>query len=318
MRSSYFYTPNHPNKICDLVVESIVQLYFNTKEIFYSKLFSYYNERKLHILGPIYSDFHFSIDEIKNYIYSKLVIECELVFLIEQKDLSSKNFNKIQSGVFLGYSNNENFFRLPFEHIECIKLSKFLYENTNSIFENQITINGAQIDLNIKTDYKNYDDIYNLIIQYLKTKEPGLYLKNNIYIEKIEKELNYQSDKIFISNAYGPRIPYSKTNFIGLDLYSNSKITHLIGRELANSFILKYDLRYCLVEITYLENVETPVQFALKGNTTGIHLENGTFLEPYLNPALINEAKDKVVKSLYESEDSILNLTKWGYFNNKL
>ena len=100
MRSSYFISPKHYSKVCDIAAEAVVQLYTNTNELYYSDVFSHIINNKLHVMGWVSSNAHFSLDEIKNFILElceivKYLHSLEIYALDLKPDHIRNNNNKI-------------------------------------------------------------------------------------------------------------------------------------------------------------------------------------------------------------------------------
>lgn len=311
MRTSQFISPKHYSKVCDIAAESVVQLYTNTNELYYSDIFSYIINNTLYVNGWVSSNNHFSYDIIKQFISDCLEIDINVVLSMKQIPLS-KDISEITSGTFLGYATNENPEGIPFEHLLVTKLTKTIYDKINEAIKIGIVINGKQIDIFVETNYKNNSDIIDLINEYLIDEN---YIRISIDIIPIMNKLLYKSNENFIINAYGPRSPYGNTNFIGLDIYRNCKYSHLVSKEIAGKIGLIENLNYSLVELTYSYNNPTPIQFGMKGNIGGIHLENGTFFENCDNFEQLIEIKNNITEKIKSTPNSLIELAKWGYFN---
>jgi S-adenosylmethionine synthetase len=311
MRTSQFISPKHYSKVCDIAAESVVQLYTNSNELYYSDVFSYIVNDELYVNGWISSNNHFSHDIIKQFISDCIEIDINIVLSIKQISLSN-NISEINTGTFLGYATNENSEGIPFEHLLVTKLTKSIYNKINEAIKIGLVINGKQIDIFVETNYKNNSDIIDLINEYLIDEN---YISININISPIINQLLYKSNENFIINAYGPRSPYGNTNFIGLDIYRNSKYSHLVSKEIAGRIGLIENLNYSLVELTYSHNNPTPIQFGIKGNIGGIHLENGTFFENCNKFGELIDIKNNFIEKIKSTQNSLIELAKWGYFN---
>lgn len=309
MRSSYFISPKHPTKICDIASECVVQMYTNTQQIYYSDVFSFIQNRTLHVSGWVSANNHFSIDEIKIFILKNIETEIDIKINIEQIPFDN-NIIKIERGTFLGYSTNENNEGIPFEHIEAKNLTKFLYEKINEGVLIQITINGEEIRVLLETNFKDTAYIKEITNEYFKNK----YTKRTVNVNNIPNQIIFNSNNSFISNTYGPRTPYSNCKFVGLDIYRNVKYSHLLAKEIADYYISSRNLNYSLVELTYEQNNPNPIQFGIKGNKGGIHIENGTFFELLSTSPLLT--KNLKIEELIKSKNNtLIEMSKWGYFN---
>jgi S-adenosylmethionine synthetase len=313
MRTAYFTNPNHPNKICDIAAESVVQLYTNTNELYYSDVFSYMVNNILYVRGWVSADTHFSYNDITKFILTSIGVDIDIIVDIEQNKLSD-NIVTIHSGTFLGYSTNENIQGIPFEQLEVMKLTKFISDSINEPLRIQITINGNAIEVGVETNYNDQLHMENLINDYLKNKG---YMQKIIKICNMDDSVMYKSGENFISNTYGPRSPYGNTNFIGLDINRNLKYTHLVAKEIADKHIINVNLNYALVELTYANGNENPIQFGIKGNQGGIHIENGTFFENSIDYQRLINTKNSITQKIKSNPTSLVEMAKWGYFNYK-
>ncbi len=312
MRSAFFVTPKYHSKICDIAAESVVQLYTNTNELYYSDIFSYIINNVLYVSGWVSSYNHFSYNEIKDFISNNIDTELPIVLSIEQKELMC-DITTIGSGTFLGYSNNENIERLPFEQVEVKKLTQFIYKKFEKEMRVQITINGQQIDVCLQCDY-NTNELEDVVLEYLKDKG---YMKKYITIKNINKNTIYKSGDNFISNTYGPRSPYGSTQFTGIDVNRNYKWAHLVVKEIADRYIVNNNLNYSLIELTYSAETEKPTQFAIKGNNTGINIENGTFFEYIADYGKVSNTKNLILNKIKQNPIGLIEMAKWGYFDYK-
>lgn len=313
MRTSYFISPKHKSKVCSIAAESVVQLYTNTNELYYSNINAYIIGNKIHLYGHINSDNHFSEDEIEHFIKTQIETDLDINLCLKYDNLT--NELDIKNAIFLGYSNNENPQGIPFEHLEAIKLCKLLYDTINAELLLQITINGIEVKIIIETDYENHNDIRDIIKNYYLNTRNWCSI---VQINKIKNNELYKSDNSFISNTYGPRVPYSNTQFCGLSIYSNLKYGHLVSKDVSDFYLKNRKLNYSLIELTYESDNEIPIQKAIKGNNSGIHIEHGTFFENDIPNNIILSSKKSVINYLKETPNCLIDMARWGYLNFKI
>jgi S-adenosylmethionine synthetase len=311
MRSSKILSPSHLNKICDIVVESIIQLYNNSKEPYKSNLFSYIIDDKLTVVGEIYSKNHFTNIEILNYIVRNIDIHIDIDLMFKKSSLTDLVLN-INTDTFLGYYCDENENGIPFEQMEALNVSKYLYEILKLPFVLEVTINGKFIDVLIEINFENTEYISNLLNAYFSNSEN--YDTHRVTVVELDKKILYRSGYSFISNSYGPRVPYGNTNFIGLDINNNYRYSHLVSREIAKKFLKQNNLRYCLVELTYHSNNELPIQIGVKGNAEGIYIEHGTFFQYLSDYNMYMDIKNKVIKNITDNSTLLVDMAKWGLY----
>jgi hypothetical protein len=313
MRSAHFISPKHYSKVCDIAAEAVVQLYTNTNELYYSDIFSHIIDNTLYVMGYVTSNNHISDEDIQRFITECIDIDIDVKLSIKKEELSNELI-RIGNGTFLGYSNNENITGIPFEYLHTKAITKLIYDSINQAVKVQITINGIEVKMVVETNYENHLDITDLINEYLKNNQ---FFCKNIKIVNINTDTIYKSGECFISNTYGPRVPYSNTKFIGLDINTNLKYAHLVAKHIADEYIVKRNLNYSLLELTYENNNVEPIQFGIKGNKGGIHIENGTFFENSMDYQRLINTHDLIIKKIKSNPTSLIEMAKWGYFNYK-
>jgi hypothetical protein len=97
-----------------------------------------------------------------------------------------------------------------------------------------------------------------------------------------------------------------------LDIYNNYRYSHLISREISKKYLNENKLNYCLVELTYHSNKELPIQIGIKGNDSGIHLENGTFFIYSDNYDMYRSIKNNVIENINSNKTFLIDIAKWG------
>lgn len=309
MRSSKILSPSHYNKICDIVVESIIQLYTNKNDLYKSNIFSYIINDRVTVVGEIHSNTHFTSVEILNYVKQQINIDIDIDLFFKKNKLENYILD-INSDTFLGYYCNENEYGIPFEQLEALKLSKFLYAFLKLPFVLEVTINGNQIEILIEINYNDVNYIKDKVTKYFDVS--NLYEIKIIKVVELDKKILYKSGHSFISNFYGPRVPYGNTNFVGFDLGNNYRYSHLVSREIAKSILKEENLNYCLVELTYHSGDELPIQIGVKGNSGGIYLENGTFFRYIESDEMYSYLKNNIIEDIKSIPTLLVDMAKWG------
>ena len=316
MKTSYFYSPSHPTKICDIAIETIIDTYYKEELDFYSDIFSYIQENTLFLQGKmIVSSPIADVDLlpiIKNNIGTKYEIQNNIIVETSDETFVERTF----SGVHLGYSCREVLDKIPFEHQEARKLVKNIDEKLNIPIKVQIHVNGNRLAVSLEHDYDNIEELDNIVKDtfILEESENGtIYYEPEIYHSKLNTETISKSTNSIISTFYGPRGLYSETDYIGSDFLSNKRLGHLICREIANEYCEKNELAYCAVEIDYTSGNPVPIHFGIKGNKDGIHLENGTYFEFGDIENEYPAAKQKVLNKIKSGEINIIEIAKWGF-----
>lgn len=321
MRTSYFYSPTHPFKICDIVVETIIDTYFKKEISFHSDIFGIIQNNSINLYGNLETTEIITDEELLPIIQSHIGTDYSIVNNIKINKVDQPLEERIFSGVYLGYANFENESLIPFEHNECRNLTKIIYNKLNIPIRVQIHINGQAVVVSLEHNYENKEEL-DLIVQEFFNREhienAVNYNEPEIYHSKIRNDVIYKSNDSIVSSFYGPRGLYGETDFIGSDMLSNKRLSHLICREYAIGYLKERSLSYCAVEIAYTDNNPRPINFGIKGNSEGIHLENGTFFEYGDIDNNYFFMKTIILEKLKKEELNIIEIAKWGFPNTNI
>jgi S-adenosylmethionine synthetase len=316
MKTSYFLSPKHPSKVCDIAVETIVDTYFKQDIKFYSDIFAFIYKGDIHLHGHMDVSSPIAEAELIPKIKKNIGEEYQIVnnIIVEESDVVDNE--RTFGGIYVGYSCNEVDEMIPFEHKEARELVREIYSKFEIPIKVQVHINGERIAVSLEHNYENSEELDKIVIDFFDVEE-GITKKikgvPEIYHSSLRDDVVYKSSDSIISSFYGPRAWYGETDFVGSDFSSNKRLGHLIVREVANDYTKKRVLSYCAVEIDYTDNNPVPIHFGIKGNDTGIHLENGTFFEFGDIEIEYPMYKERVLEKLKTGEIDIIEMAKWGF-----
>ena len=321
MRTSYFYSPTHPSKVCDIVVETIIDTYFKKGISFHSDIFGLIQDGNINLYGDIKTTDIISDEELLPIIQSHIGNEYPIINNIKISKVDELLEERTFSGVYLGYACFENSSLLPFEHDECRNLTKLIYDKLNIPIRVQIHINGQAAVVSLEHKYGNKEELESIVKEFFNREHienAVQYNEPEIYHSDIRNDLIYKSNDSIVSSFYGPRAWYGETDYIGSDILSNKRLAHLICREYAVGYLKEHSLSYCGVEISYTDNEPRPINFGIKGNSEGIHLENGTFFEYGDVDNHYPLVKKIVTTRLEKNKLNIIEIAKWGFPNTNI
>lgn len=306
MRTSRFYSPNHPAKIVDFISELISLFYYKNNLNKTCNIFSHLYDNHITISGLINSDEHPTDSEIISYIKDITNVDYNVNLNLIKSDYTNV-FNS-NLGTFIGYANTENSEHLPFEHYYVKQIIKSLYNVIQIPIMCQLTINGNISKIILEHNFNDANFIENFILDVCI---PTLDNLNSDNVEFIHKKIDYNnvynSGNNHIYNLYGPRTSYGDISYVGSDIISRERTSIIIARNIALNHLFGDNLQYSQVEITYGINNTEPIQIGIKGNSNGIHIEHGTFFK-YGTLDEFNLVKNNLIFT----EESVINSIKWG------
>lgn len=316
MKTSYFLSPKHPSKVCDIAVETIVDTYFKEDIKFYSDIFAFIYKGAIHLHGHMDVSSPISEAEFIPKIKENIGEDYQIVnnIIVEESDVVDNE--RTFGGVYLGYSCNEVDEMIPFEHKEARELVREIYSKFEIPLKAQVHINGERIVVSLEHNYDDLESLESIVTDFFnpieddpkKTKGTSV-----IHHSKLRDDVVYKSSDSIISSFYGPRAWYGETDFVGSDFSSNKRLGHLIVREIANDYTNRKTLSYCAVELDFTDDNPVPIHFGIKGNDRGIHLENGTFFEFGDIETEYPMYKERVLEKLKTGEIDIIEIAEWGF-----
>lgn len=316
MKSSTFLSPKHPSKICDIAIETVVDSYIKEDIGFYSDIFSFIQGGTLYLYGSVQTTSPLVDADLIPKIQSNIDLPYNIVNNIIVNQVEDELVERTFGGIYLGFACTEVNQMIPFEHQEAKGLVKEIVERYDIPLDVQVHINGNRVAVSLEHNHEEVEVINEIVKNFFKGDNDGNrtnYNEPEIHHSKLRDDVIYKSTNSIISTFYGPRAWYGETEFIGTDTLSNKRLGHLICREVAKDKVMENNLLYCAVEITFNAGERTPIHFGIKGNTTGIHLENGTFFEHGEVEDDYQHYKDIVTEKLKNGEIDLIEIAKWGY-----
>jgi S-adenosylmethionine synthetase len=307
MRTSKFYSPLHPTKVVDISSELVSTLYYNNKLNETCDIFSYLYDNVITIQGVISANDHPTDGQIIEYVRHNIETDYDIRLNIKKNNNFIGTDANILNETFLGYACSENDQYLPFEHSNAKLLTRAIYNEYNIPIGCQLNINGNSINLTLEHNFKNTSELENFIFEFYTQNLNKSKVEINIFHDDINYNKLYKSGEYAIYNLYGPRVPHGNVSFVGTEVMSNKRISILIARILAKRYLEKEHMRYSLVELSYGNNLSTPIQIGIKGNISGIHIENGTFFT-FGSIDEVNSIKHDIISH----DVDIIEFTRWG------
>lgn len=305
MRTAKFLSPLHPSKVCDIVLESISTLYNTSGEIYHSDIFANITNHIITVSGTIVAHNHFTDDEIISHVKLNLDNDVSINLNISKLQPQLELQPRVFSGTFLGYANSENEFNLPFEYVTAKELTKLIFLQYKIPISVQVNINGITNKIYLEHNSDNNQEIDEIVHDYISGTDV------TIIHDNLDLNRPFGSDNYTIQNLYGPRTPYGDVNFVGKEIITNKRLAHIISRKLALNVLKKHRLAYCMVELSYAHNNSIPFQIGIKGNETGIFLENGTFFI-HASPADYSTIETSIINDMNMGALDIIEMARWG------
>lgn len=275
MRTAEFISPQHPDKLCDIISDTIFDKYLQQDPSTQCNIQVSGGFGVLNIIGEVASDGYLSDSEIIEIVYN--ICNIENVNIVLKRIDKISHINKF--GVSIGYATKETETYLPFEYHYTRELNKFIYTKFPFEGKTQITINGDWVDVVASFQNVSTTELEKIVKEYFDT--------TNFYLNKLHCNSNGEwngggllngvgsSGKQIVIDNYGPRIPLGGGSYSGKDGTKIDRCAGYMARRIAVDSLKQYGLQYALVELSYSNNQTQPIQARIKGNDVGINVETG-------------------------------------------
>lgn len=314
MRTAEFISPHHPDKLCDIISDTILDKYLGQDPNTQCNIQVSGGLGVVNVIGEIASDYTLSDSDITEIVYNICGIENVIIFL--------KNINKLdyinKFGVSIGYATKETDSLLPFEFHHTRELNKFIYNHIPVEGKTQITINGDWVDVVASFQNTTHIELENLVKKYFNT--------TNFHLNKLHCNSTGDwneggllsgigcSGKQNVIDNYGPRIPLGGGSYSGKDATKLDRCAGYMARRIAVDSLKQYGLQYALVELSYSNNQQTPLQARIKGNDSGINVETGLKLYEVKDYDL---TPNGIIDFLDLKKPIYAETSKWGHMGSE-
>ena len=322
MRTAEFVTPKHPDKLCDIISDSILDLFLVKDPYTQCSIQTMGGFGKIWVTGEIHTNVFILDSEIKNLI--KTISGYTDIELHINQNPNKNPIKTNDQGIIIGYATTETKSKVPFEYELARELCKYIYSIYPYDGKTQVTINGT--DAKVVASFQNTksEDLEKLVYSFFQTNSKKItnqLLKiSEIYcnphgdwvIGSLDNDTGISGAKNVIDN-YGPRIPIGGGSFSGKDPSHIDRCGAYMARKIAIDSLIKYGLSYSLVELSYTMGNDTPIQARIKGNDKGINVETGVKLFEITDYDL---SINGIIDLLDLRKPIFKETTEWGPFGN--
>lgn len=274
VRTAEFVSPLHPDKICDFIADSLLDLYLASDPSSRVAIEVMGGHDLITINGEVTSSFSFDIpNEVLN-ILARLNIKQENFKVISNIKLQSPEISRGvdlggagDQGIMLGFATNETSNFMPLEYELARELCKAIYEVYPYDGKTQVTLNGAKVVAVVASFQNTKNEDLLKIVQEKLASFAGLDISATKYLLNPSGEWNqggFDADtglsgrKLIIDN-YGPEVRIGGGSFSGKDYTKVDRSGAYIARKIAVDLLAKYSASEVIVKLAYAIGIKDPV-----------------------------------------------------------
>lgn len=311
IRTAECVTPGHPDKICDVISDTILDHCLKQDPNSRAAIETMGGHGKVFISGEVTTNADISPMILRHLVEEVCGISNTTVNIVKQ---SNEIANGVDTGgagdqgIMVGYACNENKSMIPQELYLSRELAKYIYSKYPYDGKTQVTLINGDVDT-IVTSFQNVStkELKKLVISWLG------YQPNNLYCNPagdwnqggFEADAGVTGRKLVVDN-YGPRIPIGGGAFSGKDSTKVDRSGAYIARFIAVDQLKKHKAKEVYVYLAYAIGKAEPVQATAVVDGIEYQVENYYDLTPQ---GIINLLKLK--------EPKFAQTAKWGAFGNQ-
>ena len=176
MKTAEFVSPKHPDKLCDRISDTILDLYLKNDKNSRCAIETCGGHGIVMVTGEVTSSYNYDVNEIETIV--KNITENSnievIVNIIEQSPEIGRGVDAGgagDQGIMIGYACRDNNEYLPQEYYLARKLNKYIYQKYPYDGKTQITLNESKVrvvcsfqnapkndlEIMVKEFFNNYD-----------------------------------------------------------------------------------------------------------------------------------------------------------------
>tara|TARA_E500000318_G_scaffold19262_1_gene20072 strand:+ start:3903 stop:4865 length:963 start_codon:yes stop_codon:yes gene_type:complete len=270
MKTAEFVSPKHPDKLCDRISDTILDLYLKNDKNSRCAIETCGGHGIVMVTGEVTSSYNYDVNEIETIV--KNITENSnievIVNIIEQSPEIGRGVDAGgagDQGIMIGYACRDNNEYLPQEYYLARKLNKYIYQKYPYDGKTQITLNESKVrvvcsfqnapkndlEIMVKEFFNNYD----YEIESMHCNPAG-----DWNIGGLEADAGVTGRKLAVDN-YGPRVPLGGGAFSGKDCTKVDRGAAYMARYIAVDILDKHlDVDEVKVELAYAIGYDQPLQ----------------------------------------------------------
>ena len=260
IKTCEFVSPKHPDKMCDLIADSILDAYFKKDNKSRVAIEVLGGHNLITITGEVKSRAKVNIKNIVRKIVGK---QYEIRINLEQQSpFISQGVNQGgagDQGIMVGYACKETKTFMPYEYELARNLCKNVYRKYPFDGKVQVTIEGKKV-LTVIVSFQNTksNELEKLVRSLIKAENYLINPAGEWLLGGFDADSGLSGRKIVI-DAYGPQIPVGGGSFSGKDPTKVDRSGAYMARRIAIDLIQKYKADEVLVKLAYAIGKKEPV-----------------------------------------------------------
>lgn len=303
IKTCEFVSPKHPDKLCDLIADSILDAYLREDPLSRVAVEVMGGHGHISISGEVSSRAKVNIESIVKAVVGEEYAVHQ--YLVEQSSQIAQGVDTGgagDQGIMVGYACDETKSLMPKEYELARNLCQKIYEKYPYDGKTQVTLRDGEVDTVVASfQSTESDQLSKLVKETIKARRYLINPAGPWTLGGLDADSGLSGRKIVI-DAYGPNVPVGGGSFSGKDYTKVDRSGAYMARKIARDLLVKHSAREVTVRLAYAIGVKDPVM-AL-ATLDGERLE---ITEYDLSPSAIRSF-------LRLNEQTFTDTAVWGHF----
>ena len=259
-KTAEFVSPKHPDKICDLIADSILDAYLEVDKESRVAIEVMGGHKLITINGEVSShgkpDISKLVQNIVGFDYKVIVnIATQSKEIAQGVDKGGAG----DQGIMKGYATSETPEYLPLEYVLARDLCKKIYAVYPYDGKTQITIKGSEV-LTVVASFQNTksDELLKLVQEIIKAKEYLINSAGEWTQGGFDADTGLSGRKLVIDD-YGPEIPIGGGSLSGKDYTKVDRSGAYMARRIAVDLLGERKAKEVFIKLAYAIGKPAPV-----------------------------------------------------------
>jgi S-adenosylmethionine synthetase len=302
-KTAEFVSPMHPDKICDLIADGILDAYLEGDKNSRCAIEVMGGHGLITINGEVTSKANPDVETvIKNIVGDNFRIISNIVLQSKEIAQGVDTGGAGDQGIMKGYATRETDEYLPLEYVLARDLCQKIFKVYPYDGKTQVTIENSKVKTVVASfqNTKN-DELLNLVKSIIESEEYLINPAGQWSQGGFDADTGLSGRKLIIDN-YGPEVPIGGGSFSGKDYTKVDRSGAYMARKIAVDFLKKYKAKEVYTKLAYAIGRSEPIMavVVVDGLEMGI------------------EGYDLTPKGIYEhlklGEVKLSETSNWGHF----
>ena len=264
IKTAEFVSPKHPDKICDFIADSILDVYLASDPESRVAVEVMGGHKLITINGEVTSHGKPDIEKlVKNIVGNDYKIISNIVAQSPEIARGVDTGGAGDQGIMKGYATSETPEFLPLEYVLARDLCKKIYEKYPYDGKTQVTVEVKSGKLKVKSVVASFqntksEELLKLVKKIISADEYLINLAGEWTQGGFAADAGLAGRKIIVDN-YGPEIPVGGGSFSGKDYTKVDRSGAYMARKIAVDLLQKRNAKEIYTKLAYAIGKKDPV-----------------------------------------------------------